>query len=107
MSESLSELDEALWLTTADDAISVNGNNGADSKEAMGDAGALLFTIGRDDEAMGDSGVTSFTCVNDEEAVGDAGTLVATGDLPDGALDLKRRATVSDYGRRSNSSVRC
>ena len=94
-------------MTTADDVISVNGDNGADGKGAMGDAGPLLFTFGRDDEAIGDSGVTSFTCVNNEEAVGDTGTLVAMGDLPNGALDLKRRATVSDYGRGFDSLVRC
>ena len=103
VSESLSELDDALRLTTTDEVISVNGDNGVGGKGAMGDAGALLFTF---DEAMGDSGVTLFTCVNDEEAVGDAGALVAMGDLPDGALDLKRRATMSNYGKRSDSSVR-
>jgi hypothetical protein len=107
VSESLSELGDALRLTTTDEAISVNEDNGAGGKGAMGDAGAMLFTFGRDDEAMEDSGVTSFTCVNGEEAVGDAGALVVMGDLPDGALDLKRRATMSNYDRRSDSSVRC
>jgi hypothetical protein len=107
VSESLSELDDALRLTTTDEAISVNGDNGVGGKGVMGDAGALLFTFGKDDEAMGDSGVTSFTCVNDEEAVGDAGALVAMGDLPNGALDLKRGATMSNYCKRSDSSVRC
>jgi hypothetical protein len=84
VSESLSELGDALRLTTTDEAM-----------------------FGRDDEAMEDSGVTSFTCVNGEEAVGDAGALVAMGDLPDGALARRRRATMSNYDRRSDSSVRC
>jgi len=107
VSESLSELNDAPRLTVTDEAISVNGDNGVGGKGAMCDAGALLFTLGRDVEAMGDNGVTSFTCVNDEETVGDAGALVAMGDLPDGALDLKWRATMSSYGKRSDSPVRC
>ena len=107
MSESLSELDTDLQLTTTEEAISVNGDNGADDKGAVGEAGALLPMFGKGEEAVGDSGATSFTCVKDEEAVGDAGALVATGVLADGAADLKRRATMSDYGRKTDSSVRC
>ena len=75
--------------------------------EAVGKAGVWLFASGKDKETVEDSAVVSFTCVKDDEAVGDVGALVGMGVLPNGAVDLKRRATMRDYGTRPDSLVRC
>ena len=77
-------------VVATDELISVNGDNGVRDMGAEGKAGALLFASGKDDEA-----------------VGDAGALVGTGVLPDRAVDLKRRATMRDYGTPPDSLVRC
>ena len=45
--------------------------------------------------------------VKDDEAVGDVGALVGMGVLPNRVVDLKRRATMRDYGTRPDSLVRC
>jgi len=66
-----------------------------------------LPVFGKADEAVRDSGVALFTCVKNEDAVEDARALVVMGVLPDRAVDLKRQATMSDYGRKTNSSVQC
>jgi len=94
-------------VVATDDSISINGDNGVRDIEAVGKVGVLLFVSGKDEETVRDSGVVLFTCVKDNEAVGDAGALVGMGVLPDGALDLKWRATMRGYGTRPNSLVWC
>jgi len=94
-------------VVATDDSISVNGDNGVRGMEAAGKAGVLLFASGKDEETARDSVVVSFTCVKDDEAVGDVGALVGMGVLPNGAVDLKRRATMRDYGTKPDSLVQC